>query len=82
MSINTAYLKSTDTSSVSFEVCTCNGDIDFKTVIRSYINDSYKRLNVKLTIICLNSKSHYDSYYYDNEILYSLLKPVYYDELK
>ena len=70
MSINTAYLKSTDTSSVSFEVCTCNGDIDFKTVckIRPYINDSCKGLNVKLTIICLSSKSHYDSYYHDNEI--------------
>ena len=84
MSINTACLKSTDTSSVSFEVCACNGDIDFETLckIRPYINDSYKRLKVKLTIICLSSKSHYDSYCHDNEIPCSMLKPVYFDELK
>ena len=86
MSINTAYLKSTDTLFCPFEVCTCNGDIWFlrpyvKT--RPYINDSYKGLNVKMTIICLSSKSHYDSYYHDNEIQpCSMLKPVYFDELK
>ena len=62
MSINTARLESTDTYSVSFVVCTCNGD----RILRPYAEYGHTLLIVIRDLNTIGNymsefKFHYDS---------------------